>query len=57
MSEQVAKRRPVGICEDGVPYEFSDEEIEEYDFEYLGHSCYIAAISNSTKSRRLTTCG
>ena len=44
MSEQVAKRRPVGICEDGIPYEFSDEEIEEYDFEYLGHSCYIIAI-------------
>ena len=47
MSEQVAKRRPVGICEDGIPYEFSDEEIEEYDFEYLGHSCYIDCIPRS----------
>ena len=34
--EQVARKRPFGVCgyDDETPYEFTDKEIEEYDFDY-----------------------
>jgi len=52
--EQVERRRPVGICEDGIPYEFSDKEIAQYDFDDLGD--YDVGPKTIVSDRQIADC-